>query len=80
MQIDGSDHEWFETRADRCTALVYVDDATGRLMELRFVASESAFDYFAATQSYLCHHGKPVAFYSDKHGVFRVNKEGSSGR
>jgi len=80
VQIDGSDHEWFETRADRCTALVYVDDATGRLMELRFVVSESAFDYFAATQSYLCHHGKPVAFYSDKHGVFRVNKEGSSGR
>jgi len=80
VQIDGCDHEWFETRADRCTALVYVDDATGRLMELRFVVSESAFDYFAATQSYLGQHGKPVAFYSDKHGVFRVNKEGSSGR
>jgi hypothetical protein len=27
---------------------VYVDDATSRLMELRFVASESAFDYFAS--------------------------------
>jgi len=79
VQIDGCDHEWFEARAERCTALVYVDDATGRLMELRFVESESAFDYFAATESYLNHHGKPVAYYSDKHSIFRVNHEGASG-
>jgi hypothetical protein len=30
-------------------------------MELRFVASESAFDYFASTRSCLERHGKPVA-------------------
>ncbi|MCG5051410.1 MAG: hypothetical protein KA712_00465 [Myxococcales bacterium] len=56
-----------------------MDDATGRLMQLRFVVSESALHYFAATQSYLGQHGNPVAFCSDKHGVFRVNQEGSSG-
>jgi hypothetical protein len=43
-----------------------VDDATSRLMQLRFVTSESAFDYFRATRAYLEAHGKPVAFYSDK--------------
>jgi hypothetical protein len=43
---------------------VYVDDATGKLMELRFVKSESTFDYFASTVTYLGRHGKPVAFYS----------------
>jgi len=48
-------------------------------MELRFVKSESASDYFDSTVSYLGRHGKPVAFYSDKHSVFRVNQEGSSG-
>jgi hypothetical protein len=52
--------------------LVYVDDATSRLMALRFVQSESTFDYFEATRSYLEHHGKPVAFYSDQASVFRV--------
>jgi hypothetical protein len=31
--------------------LVYVDDATSALMELRFVRSESMFDYFTATAS-----------------------------
>src|SRR5450759_2042920 len=49
-------------------------------MELCFVVSESTFDYFAATESYLGHHGKPVAFYSDKHSIFRVSQEGASGR
>jgi hypothetical protein len=72
IQIDGCHHAWFEGRSPKCTLLVYVDDATSRLMELRFVASESAFDYFASTRSYLERHGKPVAFYSDKASIFRV--------
>lgn len=72
IQIDGCNHAWFEDRGPRCTLLVYVDDATSRLMELRFVASESAFDYFASTRSYLERYGKPVAFYSDKASIFRV--------
>jgi transposase len=75
VQIDGCDHNWFEERANRCTLLVYVDDATGRIMELRFVQSESAFDYFATTVSYLGRHGKPTAFYSDKHSpTFRLRR------
>src|SRR5215212_11969061 len=57
--------------------LVFVDDATGRLMHLQFVESESTFSYFQATRAYLEAWGKPVAFYSDKHGVFRVNHEGA---
>jgi hypothetical protein len=83
IQIDGCDHEWFEERAPRCTLLVYVDDATSRLMELRFVDSESTFDYFASTETYLHRHGKPVAFYSDRATIFRTGgsenrREGSS--
>jgi hypothetical protein len=73
VQIDGSDHHWLEDRGPRCVLLVYVDDATGKLMALRMCESESAFSYFHATRSYLQRHGKPVAFYSDKAGVFRVN-------
>lgn len=79
IQVDGCDHEWFEERAARCTLLVFVDDATGGLMELRFCESESAFSYFAAMRCYLEQHGKPVALYSDKAGVFRVNKKEAHG-
>jgi len=74
IQIDGSDHRWFEDRGDPCTLLVFIDDATSTLMELRFVKSESTFSYFEALESYLLKHGRPVAFYSDKHTVFRVPK------
>jgi transposase len=78
VQIDGSEHRWFEDRADPCTLLVFVDDATSRLMELRFVVSESTFAYFEALKAYLGRHGKPVAFYSDKHSIFRVSKENAA--
>ena len=77
VQIDGSEHWWFEDRGPQSTLLVYVDDATSRLMHLKFVETESTFDYFQATREYLEAHGKPVAFYSDKHGVFRVNTAGA---
>ncbi|RYE73479.1 MAG: ISNCY family transposase [Oxalobacteraceae bacterium] len=73
IQIDGSDHRWFEDRAPACTLLVYIDDATSRLMQLHFTYSESTFSYFEATRAYLEHYGKPQAFYSDKAGVFRDN-------
>ena len=79
VQIDGSEHAWFENRGPTCTLLAFVDDATSRLMLLRFVVSESAFSYFTATQAYLEAHGKPVAFYSDKHGIFRVNRKTVTG-
>lgn len=79
VQIDGSEHRWFEGRADPCTLLVFIDDATGRLMQLRFVPSESAFTYFEALQGYLEAHGCPVAFYSDKHSVFRVARQAAKG-
>jgi transposase len=73
VQIDGSPHDWFEGRAPRCTLLVFVDDATGRLMHLSFVEAETTFNYFAAVRAYIHQHGKPLALYSDKFGVFRVN-------
>ena len=79
IQIDGSDHQWFEDRAPRCTLLVYIDDATSALMELRFCDGESTFNYFKASKTYLRRHGKPVAFYSDKASVFRVNAKNPAG-
>jgi hypothetical protein len=53
VQIDGSEHGWFEDRGPQCTLLVYIDDATSRLMHLKFVESESTFAYFGATREYL---------------------------
>ena len=79
VQVDGSEHWWFEDRGPQCTLLVFVDDATSRLLHLEFVESESTFAYFHAARAYLEAWGKPIAFYSDKHGVFRVNHPGALG-
>lgn len=75
IQVDGSAHHWFEDRGPSCTLLVFIDDATSTLMHLEFVKSESTFSYFGALETYLLKHGRPVAFYSDKHSVFRVSSE-----
>jgi transposase len=74
VQIDGSDHAWFEDRGPKCTLLVYIDDATGQLLELWFVPDETFFAYCEASRHYFERYGKPVAYYSDKHGIFRVNQ------
>lgn len=73
IQIDGSTHWWFEDRGPKVSLLVFIDDATSRLMQLTMVPTESAFAYMLATRAYIEAHGKPVAFYSDKHSVFRVH-------
>ena len=78
IQIDGSDHRWFEDRAPACTLLVFIDDATSQLMTLHFTATESTFSYFEATRKYIEAHGKPVALYSDKASVFHCNQHAST--
>lgn len=73
VQLDGSPHAWFEDRGSECTLLAFIDDATGKLFWLEFVESETTDAYFQATKYYLRTHGKPLAFYVDKHSVFRLN-------
>ena len=73
IQIDGSPHDWFEGRAAACVLLVFIDDATGKLVQLRFAEQESFFSYCQAAEDYFQQYGKPMAFYSDRHGIFRVN-------
>ena len=80
VQIDGSPHAWFEARGPRCTLIVFIDDATSRLTGLRFVPSESTRAYLQTLRASVLAHGCPLAFYSDRHGVFRVNaKDAQSG-
>jgi len=73
VQLDGSLHDWFEGRGSKCTLLVYIDDATSQLLHLEFVPSESTFSLMSATRRYVEQHGRPLALYTDKAGVFRNN-------
>ena len=61
--------------------VVHVLDPLERIKHLKFAETESTFDYFQATREYLDRRahtrGQPVAFYSDRHGVFRVDTTGA---
>jgi transposase len=74
VQIDGSPHAWFEDRAPKCCLLVFIDDATSRLLQLRFEPQETSWGYMNATRCYIEKMGCPAAFYSDKHSIFRINQ------
>jgi transposase len=78
IQIDGSPHHWFEQRGPRCTLLVFIDDATSRLVGLRFVKSESTASYFQLAHDYFRRFGLPQRLYSDRSGIFRINHNESA--
>ena len=73
VQLDGSNHDWFEGRAKKCTLLVFIDDATSRILWLEFVPSESLRAVMQSTKNYIKKHGIPQSFYSDHGSAFHVN-------
>jgi transposase InsO family protein len=73
VQLDGSDHAWFEGRAPRCDLLAFIDDATSQILQLEF-APESTLGVMRATKNYLDKHGRPVSFYTDRGGVYKINQ------
>lgn len=73
VQLDGSDHDWFEDRAPRCTLLAFIDDATGKILHLEFVTGETTENLMRSTWQYLGGYGKPLSLYMDKGGVYKVN-------
>ena len=79
IQIDGSPHAWFEDRGPRCTLIVFVDDATSRLTSLHFAPAETTKAYLSALRAHVLEHGRPLAFYSDRHGIFRINAKEAAG-
>jgi hypothetical protein len=75
VQLDGSPHDWFEGRCPPCTLLACIDDATNTIMDGEFVDYEGTWTLFGVAEHYLILHGKPVAFYVDKHSTFKVNRQ-----
>ena len=80
VQVDGSPHPWFEDRGPSCTLLLFVDDATSRIMLARFAEAETTAAYMGLLREYLETHGRPGCLYTDRHGAFRVNSRGREGK
>jgi len=75
LQGDGSPHDWFEGRSEKCTLVQFVDDATGKTTVAQFVPTETTQAYLALLKAHLEKYGRPIDLYVDKHAVFRVNRE-----
>lgn len=75
VQIDGSHHDWFEERAPQCCLLVFIDDATSKVVALRFEPSETTMGYFRCMEDHLKIFGRPLAYYSDKHSIFKTTRK-----
>jgi hypothetical protein len=75
VQLDGSDHDWFEGRGPRCALLIFIDDATSRILYGEFVPVESTEVLMRAARAFLQRYGRPVAFYVDKDSIYKVNRQ-----
>ena len=75
LQGDGSPHDWFEGRGEKCTLLQFVDDATSKITVARFVPTEGTEGYSQLLEQHLKKYGRPLGLYVDKHATFRVNRE-----
>lgn len=72
-QFDGSYEYWFEDRAPKCCLLASIDDATGKITGLEFVAHEGVVPVFTFWQGYLLKNGKPRAIYLDQFSTYQMN-------
>ena len=75
VQLDGSDHDWFEGRGPKCVLLPYVDDATSRVLHGQFIDVEDTLNLMSATKNYLEVCGRPLAFYVDKDSIYKINRQ-----
>lgn len=78
IQIDGSPHAWFEDRGPKCCLYVAIDDATSQICSLHFEPTETTAGYFKLMRKHINAHGIPLATYSDRHGIFRINLPSAS--
>src|SRR6266571_5954977 len=73
VQIDGSRHAWLGDRGPWLCLIAAIDDATGTLAAAIFREEEDAAGYFLLVQQMLEQHGRPLALYHDRHGIFKQN-------
>jgi hypothetical protein len=70
LQMDGSDHDWFEGRGPRCVLMGYIDDATGKVFA-RFYDYEGTIPAMDSFKRYLQKNGLPMKVYLDKHTTYK---------
>ena len=76
VQLDGSHHDWFEGRGDRCVLMVMVDDATNRVWA-QFFEEETTRASYDMLDDWTGQHGLPQSLYVDRDSIYRCEGVGS---
>lgn len=74
VQMDGSNHLWFEDRGPKSVLMAYIDDAIGRVYG-RFYEYEGTFPAMESFKQYVFKYGLPMAIYADKHTTYKSPAE-----
>ena len=73
VQWDTSEHDWLEGRGERLYLILMIDDASSRALA-RFARHDSTAENMRTLRAYLKRWGRPLAVYTDKAGLFQVNR------
>ena len=70
VQLDGSDHDWFEGRRRRAVLMVMVDDATSQVWA-QFFEQETTRASYDVLEGWLRRSGLPQSLYVDRDSIYR---------
>jgi len=73
VQLDSSQHDWFES-GEKVWLVAAIDDATSVVFGL-FASGDTVFANFDVIRSWVESHGRPLAFYVDRHTHFSVKDD-----
>ena len=79
VQMDGSEHDWFEDRADRAVLMVMIDDASNRTYA-RFAQAETTRAAYDVFEGYVRKYGLPQGLYVDRDSIYQTTREPSVAR
>jgi len=74
VQLDGSHHDWFEGRGEKCVLMVMEDDATGRVWA-QFFEEETTEASYTVFEGWVKKHGLPGRVYVDRDSIYRCDGE-----
>lgn len=73
VQMDGSHHDWLESRGPELVLMGYVDDATGEKFG-RFYLYEGTVPAMDSFNEYIEKYGIPLSVYLDKHSTYKTTR------
>jgi hypothetical protein len=77
VQMDGSEHDWFEGRGPRCVMMVMIDDATNRT-HARFFPGETTAAAWTIFGEWVRAHGVPESLYVDRDSIYETTREATT--